>query len=258
MEPPADTSQERSYRLVVEYDGGAYAGWQRQANAPSVQQTIEEALARVVRRPVRCDGSGRTDAGVHALGQAARVRIAAPNVTAEDLRRGTNTYLPDDVRIVSAEPCDAAFDPRRDARTRWYRYTIAHQATAPALDRGRLLHVSHAMDWSAVEEALARFEGEHDFRAFRSSVCTATRTRLTLVAAQHVDERPRHHLDFRCRSFLHNMVRLMAGLVIEVGQGRHRPDIVSDMLDSGQRTARFRTAPPHGLVLMRVGYEDSE
>ena len=249
--PDADT---RPFRLVVEYDGTAYAGWQRQANAPTVQQALEEALERVAGHPVRCPGAGRTDAGVHARGQVARVDVSAPRVDAEALRRGGNTYLPEDVRIVSAEPCDEAFDPRRDARSRWYRYSILARPSPPAIGRQGLLHVPQPMDWTAVESALERLGGEHDFSAFRSSACTATRTRLTVTRAQHVDDHPEHHLDFECRSFLHNMVRLMVGLLVEIGRGKHPPDAVTKMLESGDRTTRFRTAPPHGLTLMRVDY----
>jgi tRNA pseudouridine38-40 synthase len=244
----------RAFRLVLEYDGTNYAGWQRQAEALSVQQVLEEALERIVRHPVRCDAAGRTDAGVHALGQVVRILVHAHNVDAEALFRGTNTYLPTDVRIVSVEPCDAAFDPRRDARLRWYRYSLFVRSAAPALDRRRLHHLHADLDWRAVEKALEYFRGDHEFAAFRSSVCEAPRTRLTLVDATHVDERPVHHLDFRCRSFLHNMIRIMTGLLIEIGQGKHAPEVVREMLETGHRTASFRVAPPQGLVLMRVDY----
>ena len=264
-EPPAPQSadssprtggEERTYRLLVEYDGTDYAGWQRQPNERTVQQTLEEALARIVRHAVRCDGAGRTDAGVHARGQVVRIRTSAPNVDAEALRRGGNVELPPDVRILAAEPCHPAFDPRRDARLRHYRYSILVRPSPPALDRHRLLHVSQPPDWPAIEWALALLEGKHDFRAFRSSACRAPRTELTLRVARHVDEHPRHHFDFLCRSFLHNMVRMMTGLVLEIGAGRYPPEAIEDLFNTGCRTAAFRTAPAHGLTLVEVRYED--
>jgi len=244
----------RAYRLLVEYDGTGYAGWQRQPHAPSIQQALEEALEQVVCHPVRCHAAGRTDAGVHALGQVVRILIEAPNVDEDGLVRGTNTNLPEDIRVVSAQPCGVAFDPRRDARLRWYRYSVFVRSAGPALDRQRLLHLHGNPDWPSVEKALEYLRGDHDFAVFRSSACEAARTRLTLEEAAHVDEHPVHHLDFKCRSFLQNMVRIMTGLLLEVGLEKHKPEIVREMLETGRRLVSFRVAPPQGLVLMRVDY----
>ena len=253
---PAQQPAPRSYRLVVQYDGTRYAGWQRQPGDLSVQQALEETLEGILCHPVRCHASGRTDAGVHALGQVVRIDTSAPNVSPYGLLRGANTYLPDDIRIASVEPCASEFNPRADARRRCYRYTICNAPVAPVLDRHRVLHVPQEIDWARVDEALARFEGEHDFVAFRSSLCEATRTRLTMRRARRTGESPILHIDYVCRSFLHNMVRLMTGLAIEVGRGRFEPDDVTRMLDTGERTGNWRNAPPHGLVLMEVGYEE--
>ena len=253
--PPPAKDEERAYRLLVEYDGTHYAGWQRQPKDRTIQQTLEEALARIVQHPVRCDGAGRTDAGVHARGQVVRIRTTAPNVDAEALWRGGNVELPPDVRIVAVEPCDPAFEPRRDARLRHYRYSILTRPSPPALDRHRLLHVPQPLDWAAVERALVLLEGEHDFQAFRSSACGAARTVLTLRGARHVNEHPEHHLDFLCRSFLHSMVRMMTGLVLEIGVGRHAPAVIEDFFRTKRRAVAFRTAPAHGLTLVEVRYE---
>ena len=250
----------RTFKLTIEYDGTAYFGWQRQDHPgrplPTVQGTLEEALACLVGHPVRCDGAGRTDTGVHALGQVARVVTTAPNITAQAFVRGGNTLLPGDIRIVAAEEAPASFDPRGDARLRAYRYSLVTQRVAPALDRHRLLHVPWPLDWPAAESALALLEGEHDFSAFRSSACTAKRTCLTLRRARHVAEHPIHHLEFECRSFLHHMVRFMAGVVLEVARGKCSPEVVTEMLESGRQVVHFRSLPPHGLVLMRVEYEE--
>jgi len=246
----------RSYRLVVQYDGTRYAGWQRQEHAMSVQQALEETFERILGHPVRCDAAGRTDAGVHALGMVVRIETDAPNVAPDGLLRGANTYLPDDIKIASIEPCPRSFDPRGHARRRWYRYTVYNARVAPVLDRHRMLHVPYRIEWDRVEDAMRRFEGEHDFQAFRSSRCEAVRTLLTMQRAAHTDEHPVHHFDFVCRSFLHNMIRLMVGLAIEIGRGRHSPEAVSRMLDTGIRDVHWRKAAAHGLVLMQIEYED--
>jgi tRNA pseudouridine38-40 synthase len=134
------------------------------------------------------------------------------------------------------------FDPRRDARWRRYRYTILNRPAPPALDRHRVTHLALPLDWAAIEAGLAHLPGRHDFSAFRSAHCQATRTELTMLVARHVADPPLHHFDFLCRSFLHNMVRLMSGLLIEIGLGMHAPEVVA--------TACER-APPHGPVSHR-------
>ena len=296
---PPTPPHARAFKLTLEYDGTAYAGWQRQPHAPTVQQVLEEALERVLRHAVRCSAAGRTDAGVHALGQVARVVTTLRTISPEGIRRGGNTHLPPDVRIVAVEPCDISFDPRRDARLRWYRYSILARPSAAALDRSKLWHVPQPLDWAAVEAGLALLRGRHDFRAFRSAACRASRTVLNLIKAEHVaptQERPApqgpepmapvrgqsvpgrsalaapardlppagglpvHHLDFECRSFLHNMVRMMVGLLVEIGLGKHSPKAIEQMLEAGARnrapSVQFRVAPPHGLALMRVDYAE--
>lgn len=260
--PIAQTPNVRAFKIDIEYDGTCYAGWQRQANALSVQQVLEEALERLLRHPVRCPGAGRTDAGVHALGQVARVITTLKTIDAKGIRRGANTYLPEDVRIVKAEPCGLEFDPRRDARLRWYRYSLFCRPTAPALDRYRMWHVHQRVDWQRVEEGLALLRGKHDFRAFRTAACTSKRTVLTMVRAEHgcaneigMVSPDCHYLDFACRSYLHSQIRFMVGLLVEVGMGKHRPVVLTEALEVGRMPVHFRIAPPEGLCLMRVDYD---
>lgn len=253
----AHFSGARAYKLTIEYDGTRYSGWQRQANALSVQQVLEEALEKLLRHPVRCPGAGRTDTGVHALGQVARLITTLKTISAEGIRRGGNTELPADVRIVSAEPCALEFDPRRDARLRWYRYAIFCRPTAPALDRHRLWHLHQEINWDRVEEGLALLRGKHDFKAFRTAGCTAKRTMLTLARAEHVCKplgSPDHALDFECRSYLHSQIRFMVGLLVDIGMGKHPPEIITEAFETGRIPVHFRIAPPEGLVLMRVAY----
>jgi tRNA pseudouridine38-40 synthase len=212
----------------------------------------------VLGHPVRVTAAGRTDAGVHARGQVVRAETLHPTIPSRGILHGANNALPPDIRILEVSPCSPDFDPRRDARLRWYRYTILQSPIAPAIGRHYVAHVSRRLDWAAVGAALERLRGEHDFAAFRSSVCTAKRTRLTMEDARHTDEAPLHHFDLRCRSFLHHMVRMLAGLLIEIGERRHPPEIVTEMLGVGRRTRPFRTVPPEGLTLMRVWYAGEE
>lgn len=245
-----------SYRLLLEYDGTRFVGWQRQPNGLSVQQVLEEALESLAGHPLRVHASGRTDAGVHALGQVVRVDLARVSLGPEGLLRGGNSALPEDVRIRSVEPCRASFDPRRDARRRWYRYGICGGQVGPALGRHYLWHVPCVVDWGRVEGALDVLRGEHEFSAFRSSACGAVRTVLDLEEARHEVVDTIHYLHFRCRSFLHNMVRFLVGAVLTVGQGRVGLDDLRLMLRTGHRDVSFRVAPPQGLVLMEVWYPE--
>ncbi|HBF34720.1 TPA: tRNA pseudouridine(38-40) synthase TruA [Candidatus Sumerlaeota bacterium] len=252
--PPDLTSPPQAFRLLVEYDGTNYAGWQRQAHSPTVQQTLEEALERLLLHPVRVTAAGRTDTGVHALGQVVRFVSPASHATANALLRGGNRFLPDDIRIIKAEPCSPAFDPRRHATMRWYRYTLVNRPVAPVLDRHRMLHVHEKINWNRVETALGYLRGDHEFKAFRAASCTAVRTRLTMKVAEHIDQHPIHHFDFKCRSFLQNMIRILVGLLLDVGRGKIPPEYFLELFESGQQTIEFRVAPPHGLVLMQVDY----
>ncbi len=244
----------QAYRLVVEYDGTAYCGWQSQPNGRSVQDAMQRALEKIVRHPVRCDASGRTDSGVHARCQVVRFLTTAKNIHARAIVCGGNTELSEDIRILHAEPCSMDFDPRRHAVCRRYRYTILQREIAPALDRSQCAHIGQDLNWKAGEQALALFEGDNDFRTFRSSRCEAPRTQLTMKRARHIDRHPWHYLEFECRSYLHHQVRLMSGLIIDVARGKFPPSIVSEQLQAPRRTVQFQSAPAAGLTLMQVSY----
>jgi tRNA pseudouridine38-40 synthase len=252
------TNTPQAFRLLVEYDGTNYAGYQRQAHSPSVQQTLEEALERLLLHPVRVTAAGRTDTGVHALGQVVRFTTEAPHATVHALLRGGNRFLPDDIRIIKAEPCSLDFDPRRHATMRWYRYTILNRPIASALDRNRVLHVHEKLNWKKIETALEYLHGDHEFKAFRAASCTAVRTRLTMQVAEHTDAHPIHHFDFKCRSFLQNMIRILVGLLLDIGRGKIPPEYFLELFETGVQTIEFRVAPPHGLILMQVDYPPEE
>ncbi|MBN1867207.1 tRNA pseudouridine(38-40) synthase TruA [Candidatus Sumerlaeota bacterium] len=245
----------RFFQIEIEYDGVDYAGWQAQATGiRTVQTQVEKALGEILCDSIRCLAAGRTDTGVHAKGQVASFYTRNTSIEEKRLLVGVNRYLPPDIRVLSIRSCSRSFDPRGDARVRWYRYSILNRPVASALDRNRLYHVPRFLDWSRIETALSLLQGKHDFSAFRSSRCGATRTLLTMREASHTNEHPVHHIDFKCRSFLHHMIRILVGLLVEVGTGKQSPEIFREMLQTGKRTVHFRNAPPHGLTLMHVEY----
>ncbi|MBX7244804.1 MAG: tRNA pseudouridine(38-40) synthase TruA [Candidatus Sumerlaeaceae bacterium] len=254
LQQSSQESPQRNIRLVLEYDGSNYVGWQRQINGISIQEKVEEALAVQLGTPVRVTAAGRTDAGVHALGQVVNFHTSS-ELTPRAIHRGAIRHLPRDITIVAADEVPVTFNARRDARLRWYRFHILNRSIAPAVGANFLTHVPFPLNPDKMGEAAARFEGHHDFSAFRAVTCTAVRTDLTM-------QRPGIRLlpdgliimDFRCRSFLQNMVRIMAGTIVACGRGRLAATEISEMLKTGKRRNEAVTLPPNGLFLYRVHY----
>lgn len=243
----------RNILLVVQYDGTCYCGWQRQSNAASIQQAIEEALEPLNAAPVRLTAAGRTDAGVHAAAQVVNFHTHAAHAPQVFLNAG-NARLPQDIVIAEAREAPLGFSARRDARERWYRYQMHVGPVRPVFERERLWHVMYRMDAGVAREAARLFEGRHDFSAFRSVQCTAPRTLLDVTQCALEVDGNRWSLNIRCRSFLHNMVRIIAGTIVEVARGRLGQDDVLRALEQRQRDPRFPTAPAQGLTLMGVRY----
>ena len=242
------------YRILVEYDGAPFVGWQAQANGPSVQSALEEALFRFCGERARVQGAGRTDAGVHAEGQAAHLdleRARPPNV----LRDAVNHHLGSlPVCVLDAEEAAPDFHARFSAVGRAYRYRILNRRAPPALDRGRVWHVGAPLDAGAMAEAAGRLLGRHDFSSFRSSECQAASPVRTLDRLDVRREGEEVVLHVEARSFLHHQVRIIAGTLREAGIGKRTPDTVSAALQAASRPAAGPTAPPHGLCLTRVHY----
>ncbi|OPZ05699.1 MAG: tRNA pseudouridine synthase A [candidate division BRC1 bacterium ADurb.BinA364] len=246
------STSERNIFLVIQYDGGRFRGWQRQAGGPTVQQTVEEALEPINGAPVRLTGSGRTDAGVHALGQAANFRACSSH-SPQAFLRAANARLPEDVAIVEAREAPLHFNARRDARLRWYRYRLAAGGVRPALHRATTAFVPYALDPALGARALDLFRGEHDFAGFRGAGCGARRTVLDLECWLCA-EGGVWTFDFRCRSFLYNMARALVGATIEAARGKLPLEQIAEALATGRRGERIPTAPARGLTLMAVGY----
>ncbi len=244
---------QQKIKITIEYDGTNFAGWQSQKNARSVQDVIESALKKLFGDDIRCYGGGRTDSGVHALGQTAHF-IPTKNIPLSNIVSGINSYLPDDVAIISAEDVPKDFDARRSAVQRWYRYYIYNKKTRPVLNRNYITHIPYKLNMNEISKALDLLKGEHDFIAFRSVGCTAKRTILTLEEAGIHQEEDFLIFDFKCRSFLYNMVRIIVGLLIEIGRGKIPKSVILDMFNLKSRTVNIPVASPTGLILMSILY----
>jgi tRNA pseudouridine38-40 synthase len=254
----------RVLKLVIAYDGTGFAGWQRQATGVSIQALVEERLARIEGAAVDVIASGRTDAGVHALGQVASVTLES-TLDPSTLRRALNASLPGDVRIVSVEEMPAGFHARFSARLKTYHYRIVSGPFVSPFERRYAWHVPSRLDVAAMADAAAALAGTHDFAAFQASgsdVATTTRTVVrSAIASSEVSGEEHGEQGLRrityeiCGDgFLRHMVRAIVGTLVEVGSGRWRPDRMSEILASRDRGCAGPTAPAHGLFLVRVEY----
>jgi len=239
--------------LGVEYQGGAYSGWQQQLGAPSIQGTLERALSSIAAEPVQLICAGRTDAGVHAREQVAHFDTNARRGSMAWLL-GTNTELPPDVSVRWTHPVPDHFHARYSALSRSYRYLILNQAARSALTAGRALLVHQPLDVAAMQAAAQWLVGEHDFSAFRSSECQSHSSVRSLQSLAVRRQGPWVAIDVTANAFLHHMVRNIAGLLVLIGQGRAPPERAREQLESRQRSTGAAMAAAHGLYLWQVHY----
>ncbi len=242
------------YRLIIEYDGKPYCGWQIQDNGPSVQGALETAVKAICGAFVRVNGAGRTDAGVHALAQVAHCDIEKPFVPGR-LRDGLNAHLrPNPIGVLSAEIVADDFDARFSARKRHYRYRISNRRANLALEIGHAWRLPRPLDTDAMQAAAQRLVGKHDFTTFRDTECQAKSPVKTLDQLDVVRDGDNVDIVTSARSFLHSQVRSMVGSLVWVGEGRWSLDDLAKALDARDRTACGPVAPPDGLYLVRVDY----
>jgi tRNA pseudouridine38-40 synthase len=253
-----------TYRLTVAYDGTDFCGWQRQDNGSSVQAALEDALARLCQAPVSCRAAGRTDAGVHALGQVVSFRLERPGppLPTRALVLGTNHYLPPTIAVQDAQLVPDDFDARHSASGKLYRYQLWTGMAASPLHRRTHWHVSRALDLGLMREAALLLTGRHDFRAFRAADCERQTTvrlirRIELIRPAGSTD-PVLHIEVDGTAFLKNMVRILVGTMVQVGKGKMSMEHVRGLLESGDRTHAGPTAPAHGLLLVRVAYGPRE
>ncbi|HEY4169207.1 MAG TPA: tRNA pseudouridine(38-40) synthase TruA [Reyranella sp.] len=242
------------YKIIVEYDGGPFVGWQRQDSGPSIQAALEDAVFALSGERVMVQGAGRTDAGVHAQGQVAHFEIAAEK-RLEEVRGALTFHLkPHPVVVVSAEIAPEGFHSRFSATYRRYRYRILNRRTPAALERGHVWHVPVPLDTDAMQAAAGVLIGKHDFNSFRSINCQAKSSIKTLDALSVGRNGEEIAIEVGARSFLHNQVRILVGTLQLVGRGQWSKADVAEALAARDRTRAGPTAPPHGLCLMEVRY----
>jgi tRNA pseudouridine38-40 synthase len=242
------------YKLTIEYDGAGLVGWQRQPQGLSVQEALETAVTNFCGERVTVYGAGRTDAGVHALGQVAHLDLAR-QADSDSLRGALNYYLRSTaISVLSAEPAPSSFDARLSAVERIYVYRILNRRAPAALERGRVWRVATPLDSEAMHEGAQYLVGHHDFSTFRDRLCQAKsplRTLDSLAVRRFGDE---IRIEARARSFLHRQVRNMAGSLKLVGIGRWQPKDLAAALAARDRRAGGPTAPPGGLFLVEIRY----
>jgi tRNA pseudouridine38-40 synthase len=242
--------------VALEYDGAGYAGWQIQPALRSIQAVTEEAFARVADQPVSLVCAGRTDAGVHALGQIAHFDTSSRRAE-RGWVLGANTYLPRDVSVTWVRRVPQHFHARYSAEARTYRYFIFNRTARSALAAPRATLVHYALDEQRMRTAAAMLLGEHDFSSFRSSECQA-RSAVRRVHELTVERQGEWiSIGITANAFLHHMVRNIAGLLIVIGRGKEEPEWAASVLAARDRTLAAPTAPPEGLYLWNVRYPEA-
>lgn len=244
----------KNIKIVIEYDGADYHGWQCQANLPTVQKTIEDALRQITGENVKITGSGRTDAGVHATGQAASF-LTGTQLDSGTLRKALNSTLPRDISIIEALEVPDGFHAQFSSRSKIYEYRIFNRPHPPALQRNRVWHIPEKLDTEKMKEAASHLEGKHDFSVFAAADITV-KTTVRTVERVHVKKTREGIIliEIEADGFLKRMVRMITGTLVETGKGKLAPEGFGQMLAQGQKTKNVFTAPPQGLFLKKVLY----
>jgi tRNA pseudouridine38-40 synthase len=240
-------------KLTIEYDGTNYCGWQIQSNGESIQAVLERAISTFLGKPTRLTGAGRTDAGVHALGQVANF-FADKEVDPHRVRRALNALTPDDITIKAVEIVPDEFDARRDGRSRVYEYHILNRPTASPFHLNRAWYLHKELDFVAMRAAMECLLGEHDFSSFRAAGCEAAHPIRTIYRSFMEQRGELLVYTVEATAFLRHMVRNIVGTLVEVGRGLRTANTFSELLDARDRTQAGPTAPPHGLYLIQVRY----
>ncbi len=242
-----------NYRLTIQYDGTRYAGWQRQSGStPTIQGKIEAVLSRLAGEAVEIHGAGRTDAGVHALGQVAHVHLDT-SLSPEEIRAYANAYLPEDIGIASVVPASDRFHSRLNAIGKIYRYRLATDPALHVLEHKYMTPWTAPLDTAAMGQAVSLLLGTHDFQSFcaRKSKKSTVR-RLDDICLEELPGELR--LTFQGNGFLYQMVRILTGTLLEVGSGQKKPEDIPRILEARERKYAGAAAPAQGLTLMQVLY----
>lgn len=243
----------RNIKLIIEYDGKGFNGWQKQPNKLNIQGEIERAIKEVTGEEVELNASGRTDAGVHAISQVANFKTQS-NIDINKIPIALNSKLKKSIIIKKAEEVDLNFHARYNAKGKKYRYIINNSLVGSAIYRDLEYNFPIKLDVEKMKHAAKYFEGEHDFKAFKSSGTSNKNSVREIYKVEIKEENERIILEFTGNGFLYNMVRIMVGTLMDVGLGKIKPESIKDIIDSKERTKAGKTAPAQGLYLVEVYY----
>lgn len=244
----------RNIRLTIEYDGKDFNGWQKQPNKLNIQGEIERAIFNIMNEEVELIGSGRTDAGVHSLGQVANFKTNS-EFPLEKIPIALNSQLKNSIVIKKAEEVDERFHSRYNAKNKTYRYIINNSREGTAIYRNLEYCYPIELDVSKMQEAAKYFEGEHDFKAFKSSGTSGKNSVRTIYKAEVRKEGERIFIELTGNGFLYNMVRIISGTLVDVGNGKIKPEEIKEIIEKKDRQNAGRTLPAHGLYLVKVEYK---
>ena len=244
----------RNIKLIIEYDGKEFNGWQKQPNKLNIQGTIEQAIKQVTGEEVDLTASGRTDAGVHAFGQVANFKTNS-NIPTDKIAIAINTKLKRSIRILSAEEVDERFHSRLSCKRKTYRYVINNSEFSSAIYRNLETHIPQKLDIEKMQEASKYFIGEHDFKAFKASG-TSSKSSVRTIYKLDVKQMPQNriYIEVTGNGFLYNMVRIISGTLVDVGIGKIKPEEIEKIIKSKDRSQAGKTLPPNGLYLLNVEY----
>lgn len=244
----------RNIKLTIEYDGKDFNGWQKQPNKLNIQGEIERAIYNITKEEVDLIGSGRTDAGVHALGQVANFKTNS-QISIEKLPLAINSQLKNSIVIKEAEEVNERFHSRYNAKHKTYRYIINNSKCGTAIYRNLEYSYPFKLDAEKMKQASKYFEGEHDFKAFKSSGTSSKNSVRTIYKAIVKQEGEKIIIELTGNGFLYNMVRIIAGTLLDVGLGKIQPEEIPEMIESKDRQRAGKTLPAHGLYLVEVKYD---
>ena len=244
----------RNIKLTIEYDGKDFNGWQKQPNKLNIQGTIEQAIKNITGEDVELNASGRTDAGVHALGQVANFKTNS-EIPIEKFAIAINSKLKKSIVIKKAEEVDERFHSRLNCKRKTYRYIINNSPEGTAIYRYLETHIPQKLDVKKMEQALKYFEGEHDFKAFKASGTSSKSSVRTIYKTQIYKKEDRIIIELTGNGFLYNMVRIIAGTLVDVGLGKIEPQQIENIIKETKRENAGKTLPPNGLYLVSVEYE---
>ncbi len=243
----------RNIKLIIEYDGKKFGGWQKQPNKLNIQGEIEKAIEEITGEAVELNASGRTDAGVHSLGQTANFKTNS-EIDISKMAIAINSKLKQSIRIIKAEEVDEKFHARYSCKGKKYKYVINNSKYGSAIYRDLEYHMPIKLNVEAMQKGIKYFEGEHDFKSFKASGTSSKSSVRTIYSAKVIEDGERIIVELEGNGFLYNMVRIISGTIVDVGLGKIKPEEIPEIIESKDRTRAGKTLPPQGLYLVEVYY----